>query len=172
MDDNFFIPQSPKKDSPNEVKAISELLKKFLPVFMLTMLMPMFVFFTITPPDLRFLTRADQNRELRVWFEPSTIVAKKGDSVELKVMTLFESDSVLIPSMSLAIVPQQGIVANQNSLTYKQPFKGQVIIGTVTVKPTKSGTFSIDIPKEQVQVNNYKESLTIITTPGRVIVNQ
>lgn len=144
--------------------------KKFIPVFLLFMLLPFFVAFVINPPEIRFFTGAggEENR-LRVWIEPSSVVVNAGGGVELTIMADFESDEKLISGLKVGVAAPGGVSLSSMSVVADKPFRGQMMIGTVQATALKSGTYEVKIPKELVEAEVTSGPLEIIVGSANLV---
>jgi hypothetical protein len=168
MDYHFITNEERKIKSFTLVK----MLKKFMPVILLSLILPFFVAFTITPPKLKFLTRADSELNLRIWLEPSSVVVEPNHEVEMKVMAKFESDQKLIPSISMEIKAPEAVEIEKKEIAHKIPFKGEVQIGSVKVKSAMAGKYQIEIPEDSIKIVALDEALSIETNPANLFVSE
>lgn len=145
-------------------------LKNFFPIFLLVATLPFLLGLVLSPSKLKFLTRADQQDVLRIWFEPSTIVTGFNQEAELILVARFESESSLIPAITVKLDPAGPIVLDRETVSYKIPFKGKVVLGSVIVRPLKGGTLEIKIPSSEVIIEAQKDPIEIITSSAKVVV--
>lgn len=166
MDYHFVLPndEAPK---PSQTLGFGRLLKKLTPVFVLAAILPVFLIVALSPPDLKFLTRADSDAELRIWFEPAQIVTSPGKSTTLKVYAQFESDSHVLPGVSFR--PISNGVQLQGEISYLKPFNGEIELGEIQVIATTSGSFEVMIPQDMVETA-YTNPLVVVTSPARIHV--
>lgn len=148
---------------------LSSFLKFFLPIFLISAILPIFLFFVIRPPDIDFLTQADVERELRIWFEPPNVVTAVGKPVFVNVVASFDSESMLIPSISFNLSADQSLLLSESIVTYTNPFKGRINLASLSIKPTKAGKFMVSIPTEGIKTG-LSETLRISTSPVTLVV--
>jgi|GEM_PF-3431737 len=170
MDFHFWYDESGKSSRLQGFEAL-DFIKKFLPVFVLFFFLPFLVMLVMRPSELRFIGRADQNDELRMWLEPSTVVMESGDSTTLKVVASFEHESRVIPALTYKVVPVGFLKPDRMDFRYQKPFRGQVTLGEVVITGLQAGDFEVSIPKESIEVENYDYPLEIVTSSSRIIVN-
>lgn len=169
MDYHFIAPSDKKhKKSLSLSDKTMGFLRRLLPVFLLAAILPAVLYFVSMPPDLRFSPRADSESELRIWLEPAQVISSPNRQVTLSVKALFESESLLIPSITV-VAESDGLEVG-NKLEYLRPFKGQVELGEMTITTSESGSFVVDIPTEKVEITAFTAPLTIITSPARIQV--
>ncbi|QQS39039.1 hypothetical protein IPM62_00255 [Candidatus Woesebacteria bacterium] len=168
MDYHFIVPKDKPEKRRYDLKIVS-FTKKLLPVFLLAAILPAFIFFITTPPNLRFSPQAQSDAELRLWFEPGNVVVSRGNEVDLKVIAMFESDSLIIPSIAINIA-SNGIITKNQTIDYQRPFKGQVELGVVTVLAEESGNISVEIPLEDIQITAFDKPLQIFSSPAQIVV--
>ena len=170
MDYHFTLPNESDESShsSNSSLKLGKLVKRLTPLFLLAAILPLFLFFISSPADVKFLTRASRESELRIWFEPSQIVSRTNSPIELKVFANFESES-LMPGVEL--VAQSDDLQVQGEVTYLKPFNGQIEIGTVSVMTgSEIGIFEVQIPSELVSPTAFEGELDIITSSATIRV--
>lgn len=145
-----------------------KLFKRFIPIFGLSLFLPFLLFFAISPPKFDFTPRANQPQELRLWFEPSSVVAKVGQPTKVKLMGLVENDLEPIHSISINLNPTKNVSVTPSQIVYSDAFTGRTILQVIEITPTAAGEFSIQIPKDKV-VTSVGE-VNIITSPLQMIV--
>ncbi len=170
MDVHFVLPKDSEKKEKTAIDPvqINRFLKRLIPVFFLSAILPMFLFLVSFPSDLQFLTRAGKKPELRIWTEPSQILVDKNRELELNVYAQYESES-LLPGVSL-IAKSDGLDVS-GDITYLKPFRGQVKLGTLIVNSgSQSGKFVIAIPGDSVEIAALNSPLEIITGTTTIYV--
>lgn len=166
MDYHFVLPkdEAPTSSQPT---GVGRLIKKLAPVFVLAAILPVFLVVALSPTDLKFLTRADSDAELRIWFEPSQIITSPGKTTSLKVYAQFESDSQVLPGVSFRPV-SEGLHV-QGEISYLKPFNGEIELGEIEVIAPTSGSFEVTIPQDTVETA-YTNPLAIVTSSARIHV--
>jgi hypothetical protein len=168
MDYHFLKPKS--SDELDSTPNFQKLFGRFLPVFLLAAFLPFLIGLVIVPPKIGFLTRADTDAELRVWFEPANIVMTNGSEAELAVVANFEADNKLIPEIGLSFRTLGGISLSSSNLTRSIPFSGKVTIGKVTVRATDKGRGVVSIPVETIKITAFEDPLKISTGDANIVV--
>lgn len=168
MDFHFTIPEDTSPSNSRSGPKFGMLFKRLTPLFVLSAVLPLFLFFVSSPADLKFLTRADRAAELRVWLEPANIVAHPNDTIELKVFANFESDTKLLPGITLTATSVGIPVVGE--ITYLRPFNGKVELGTITATPSLIGMYEIIIPEESIQVTAFDDPLLIKTSTAKLFI--
>lgn len=140
------------------------LFKQFLPVFVVAALLPVGLAVVLNPQGLTIFSRAQKSQELRLWLEPPTLKVRPGERIKLSVMAEFADDTKLIPTLSLIIESDASVQINPAAISYNKPFRGSLKIATITVTPTQTGVFSVNIPQEKV-ITTALEAVHIITSP-------
>lgn len=161
---DFHLVSEPEPKQKQTKLSFRSLFSRFLPLFMLAMILPFFLMITISPEPTRltFLTRADRAPELRIWFEPSTIIVSAGQTAKLQVVALFESDKKFLPGLEVEI--------NNQTLSYKKPFKGQVVLGEISVPTNTAGKLSIPIVQDKIRLTAFTDTVTFVTSPATILV--
>ena len=168
MDYHFILPNDKGDETSNKGSFFSSL-KRLLPVFILAALLPGFIYFVSTPPDVRFSTRANTDGVLRIWLEPSQSVASVDKSLSFEVVGRFEGGDGIIPSLSVE-ARSDGLLLFTPTVSHKRPFAGEVVLGTIEAQTEKSGVYQVTLPEELVEVVAYDKPLSIVTTGATVHV--
>lgn len=153
-----------------QVKRRSVLSPVVIGVFMLTAILPFLLLVFYSGQTFNFISQADEKSELRVWLTPTQVVASPGREVEFSVMAHYDHSNVLIPTISIGIDSAGIPVVGSSTVFRPTPFKGEVLIGKVTIKPTKSGTYSVGALKDKIVIAPLVPDIDIIVTPAKVIV--
>ncbi|MFA6271172.1 MAG: hypothetical protein WC657_08275 [Candidatus Paceibacterota bacterium] len=121
----------------------------FLSLVVAAALLPVALMGVLNPEGLRFVTRADQPNEMRVWIEPAEVITRPGIKVKLTVMGNFESETSLVPEFK-GTIKSEGIEATPTEISYKEPFRGAVALGTFYVVAKQAGQFEVKIDEGSV----------------------
>lgn len=170
MDTHFVRPKDEGVRRSSDFGNLSKILKSFLPIFVLSAMLPFLIGFVVSPPDIGFLTRADSSSELRVWLEPANVVMSRGSEASFTVVASFESDTMLIPEISLNIVGGPSLSVNNPNLSYSIPFSGKVELGKVTVAALESGQATLTIPEDSIIITAFDSPLEITTGAANIVV--
>lgn len=172
MDYHFLKPQglAPNRgyNSGNALK----ILGRFLPLFLLAAILPFLIGMVVAPPNIGFLTRADEPAILRVWLEPANMLLSPGSTGELTVISQFDGEGRLIPEISLTVAARGGVVISGEKITHSIPYEGRVELGKVYVRGVSSGEAVVSIPKEDIRITAFSGPLEINTGDAKVIVRQ
>lgn len=172
MEYHFLKPKAKASEPRINTKNILKVLGRFLPVFVLAAALPFLIGFVAAPPDISFLTRADEAQELRVWLEPANVILRPGSSTELSVVAQFDGDGKLIPEISLSIVSEGGVTLENENITHSIPFSGRAEIGKVTVRAASVGQAVVSIPKENILITAFEGPLEVSVGKANIIVRQ
>lgn len=155
------------KPKPRKKSIVSPVL---FAVFLLASILPFLLLIFFSGQTFNFISKADEKSELRVWVTPSQIVASKGTEIELKVMAQYDHANVFIPSVSIAMDTQGLPSIGSTTVTKLTPFKGEALIGTFSVKPTKSGTYVVSPLKSKIVITPAIQDIDLIVTPAKIVV--
>jgi len=146
-------------------------LKQFIPVFVLAMFLPFFVFLILKPPQLKFFSGATGEKvEFRVWIEPQTVVASVGREVEMRVMGSFVSERDSVLAVSLVVGGSDGSLAfDKREVAFKEPFSGETELGVVKVTPLKTGEYELEIDPRQVEVMTSGVEVEVVGGRARLV---
>jgi hypothetical protein len=122
----------------------------FLSLVVAAALLPVALMGVLNPEGLRFVTRADQPNEMRVWIEPAEVITKPGIKVKLTVMGNFESETSLVPEFKGTVKSDTGIEITPTEISYKEPFRGAVALGTFYAVAKQDGQFEVKIDEDSV----------------------
>jgi hypothetical protein len=132
---------------------------------------PLFVIAAILPYILNVAfsyTSAARSNEVRIWFEPESIVTKINQPTTVAVMAGFDDDTRLIGAVNATIAASSQLSLSQNHIAYTTPFRGNVELTKLTFTPNSPGTYTIDVPRQTTTTS--LSDMNIITTPVTVIV--
>jgi hypothetical protein len=133
-----------------ETMAKPRLGSMFFSLIVAAALLPVALMGVLNPDGLRFVTRADQPNEMRVWIEPAEVITKPGVIVRLTVMGNFESETSLVPEFKGTLKADAGIQLSPAEVVYKEPFRGAVALGTVTAIAKQDGQFEVKVDENSV----------------------
>lgn len=166
MDYHFVTSDENLKPSPGS-RSSFKFLKRFLPLFALSAILPLFLYVALAPRQLTFSSKASEN-ELRIWFDPHSVVMKPGENYTFDVIVSSESTDKLISNLSLNFSADTNISYSPSTLSHQEPFSGKIKAGQVNITARKSGKYELTIPPESV-VFNTKE-VQVITSPASIEV--
>lgn len=150
--------------------SLSELLRGFWPLFLLAAVLPVLSFGVSSTAPFSLFTRADAPNSMRVWMEPSTIIAYTNQEVTIHLMAELDKPKSLLPSFSTQIVANDpSIQINTPVVSFMKPFGGRIVVGDITIKPTQPGTYSLMLPKDQIKTGQIYPD-TIDTGNATIIV--
>lgn len=141
--------------------------RQFLPVFLIAAVLPIMLFVALSPESITFSSKAAKATEIRVWFEPSSIIANPNQQIELSVMAAFDAESGLLPSLKTQLTSDPGLVLSSSEIVSNRPFKGRTVLEKITVSAKKMGTYTIEIPKESVTTS--LSGQVLVETSGATI---
>lgn len=145
-------------------------LKKFIPLFALAIFLPMVVIAATAPGKNLIESQAGNERELRVWIEPSTLIIAKDKSVKVKVVAQYDTETKVIPFLGGKLVASDAsIVEVVNSFEYSKPFSGTISVGEVEVKALKAGSATLAIDQATLDMR-LPTKLETITSNSTIIV--
>ncbi len=155
--------------NPRQIKkrGISPVL---LGVILLTAILPFLLLFFYSGQTFSFISQADEKSELRVWVTPAQVIASRGSEIELSVMAHYDHSNVLIPTISIGLDTSGISTVGASTVSRTTPFKGEVLIGKVIVKPTKSGVYTVSALKERIVIKPLIPDIDIIVTPSKITV--
>jgi hypothetical protein len=135
----------------------------------LGILLPVLLFGATNKKIYTLFSRADDPKTLRVWLEPKTVLTSPGKEVVLSVMVALDKEGDLLPSVSVPLVADAGMSVSSSRVVYTKPFGGSLSIGSVRVHANEKGTYTLSIPKEQLDTAGILVP-SITTDVARVIV--
>lgn len=167
MDYHFAYSQEPTPNkSTNQIA--KKMIKTFLPVFALAAALPLFLILAVGPQRLNFNSKASQN-ELRIWFDPPSVVAKPGQAIKLNVIASNESSDKLVHSLKIPININPSLSITPLEVGYQEPFSGRVNIGSIAVIAKNQGSFTIEIDPKNVSLNT--NEVQVITSPATITIS-
>ncbi|RJR30114.1 hypothetical protein C4564_00965 [Candidatus Microgenomates bacterium] len=170
MDFHFTYVKEEIAGGRKKHRKLTHIARLFLPVFLLSAILPFFLMFVLNPPKLGFFTQADTAPVLRIWFTPSKIVSSQGRDVELKVYASFESDGLLLPEVDFRLVSSGQVVLLSDSLKYPRPFRGEIEAGVIKVRTLAPGVAIVSIDPEDVKLGFLDTKVEIKTSPATITV--
>lgn len=168
MDFHFYEANS-SSSSTKSTRSLKRTLSWFVPVFALAAILPALLVLVTNPVTLRFQSQAASN-ELSLWLTPENVEAKVGETVTLRVVGFFDSDTKLIPSLTVPIIVDGSGAIENKTIEYKVPFRGQVTLGEVKIYALKAGTIVISADTDSVVAHAYSDPLPITHSSATIIV--
>ena len=83
-------------------------------------------------------------------------------------MANFESDTTLIPAITVQLTASEGLIVDNPVVERKIPFKGKVALGTVQIGAQSPGEYKLEINKNNIEIRAFETDLQIITQPSVV----
>jgi hypothetical protein len=106
--------------------------------------------------------------QLRVWAEPSDIIAAPGKPITVTLFATYENGYRLLRSSDVVMIPPEGVTVTPGEFHDQTPFSGSKTIGTATIIVNASGTFSIPLSASGKNIEN--ASVVTMSTPISVVV--
>lgn len=164
MDYHFAISEdTPKKKNTS----LGSIIKVFLPVFAISAVLPVFLFYLINPPKYDFTPQASQTNEIRVWFEPQSVETKPGQLVHLNLVASMEDEKSLVTSLKFRLNSDPSLIVTPSEIFYKQPFSGRVILGSIDIAANTPGQFKLQIPAQSIETT---ANFNVITGTADILV--
>lgn len=148
---------------------LAKLVPRFLPVILLVVPVPFLLIAITGPSRLTLTTRAQNRAELRLWLTPASLMSAVGRTAKFEVTAEFGNETDFVPVLSLLVAGDPKLGIAPIPLNYPVPFRGRVVVGTVTVTPLESGRFQLFIPPASV-TTSLLPSAKIITSGASLIV--
>lgn len=142
---------------------VPSVIKKFLLIFGLALVLPFMLTMLSKPETLTFLTRAERELKLNIWFEPSGVITNTGQEVEVDVMASFESEVTLLNYIKVNFVDVEGVSILPNFIVNQRPFRGIVKIGSLSFTPLAPGSYEIAVERDNVALEVNKGDVEIQT---------
>ncbi len=161
MDYHFFV-----SDKFVDQKKV---LRKFLPVFLIFLTLPFLLLLANRPSSLRFLAKARDRNELRVWMEPRTYLVNVGQPFELGVVASFEGPQA-VSALRLELNSGEFFVVDKSFLELTRPFRGKTKVGNIKVTALKKGSYNFGFLEGGVKALGFGDELQIVTSSVRVVV--
>lgn len=136
----------------------SHFFRRFTPLFIVAAILP-----AVLNTAFSF-TQAERSDEVRVWFEPESVIMQKNVPVQLTVMASFDDDTRYITAFTAHFETDQAVTISPQTLSYPTPFRGTTTLGTITVVGNKSGTYALTIPENEVTTSFGKEIVARTST--------
>ena len=130
----------------------AQLRKFFLPMLVMAALLPLSLMAVVFGFSDQLFPKADEPNTLRVWLEPTAILAKKGQPVTLTVMAALDNSTVIISALNLGVTVDPNVTISPSTVSYSRPLQGQASVGTIQFVPATSGKYILSIPTENVIV--------------------
>jgi hypothetical protein len=138
------------------------------PVFLVVALLPTLVVLTSGSRSLNLFTRAAGTSQLRLFFEPTTVITRVNQPAKLTLSAGFDSGSKIIPGFSATFSQDKSISVYPARIEYKTPFRGRVFAESIEVIAATVGTYKLEIPAEMVITN--MSDVEVRTVPATIIV--
>ena len=139
---------------------LTGIIKKFLPLFGLAIVLPFMLTLISKPDTLTFLTHAEKDLKLTLWFEPSNVISRVGQNVEVDVLASFESDATPLTYLKLDFSQVANVTFTPTFVVYEAPFRGTVKVGTLNLVAAAAGSYEISIPSSNVVLTTNLEVTT------------
>lgn len=162
MDLHFVKSKAIKKKSFNK-KAGLALLRRLSPVLLLAATLPFLLALVLSPQQISFLTRANSEPELSIWFEPSRVRASDGYEVEISVWARFSEDNLTIPEISFPIRARGSVLIRDSEIKYNRPFSGKTRLGSVFVRYEGDQEAGLFIDKSDIKIEPFGRPIEILT---------
>ena len=143
-------------------------LKRFSAVFILSAFLPIGLFLVLSPQNYDLFSRAERNLELRLWFEPRSLIIKPQQPIKIKLVGEFMDETAIIGGLNVKL--QSDIFQlTPAEIVYTKPFRGRLVLAEITLTATQTGEFSLEILQENVRINS-KDSVSLVTGSTTVAV--
>lgn len=167
MDYHFFTTSQTEKRKDSN---IGRVLKLFVPVFAVSALMPVFLFYFLNPPKYDFTPQASELNKVRIWFEPQTLSTQVGKQAKITLFASIEDETRLVQSINLSLIGPANVNVNPSNIIYTTPFNGKVILSEIEFFSFNEGSYELSINPKDIQIIGEYEvvtnSATIHVTPN------
>jgi len=132
--------------------SVAALLQSFWPLFLISAFLPILFFSVQTKSSSVFslFSRADSPSSIHIWLEPSTIIARAGQPVTVRMVAELDKPQNLLSSLTSTVTSEPPLDIQPNQIEYTKPFGGKIVLGTMTVTSQEPGTYTLKIPKETI----------------------
>lgn len=148
---------------------LAKLLSRFIPIILVVLPIPILLIALNSTSRFTLFSRAQNRAELRLWLTPASLMSAAGRAAKFEVTAEFENETDFVPVLSLLVAGDPKLGIAPIPLNYPVPFRGRVVVGTVTVTPLESGRFQLFIPPASV-TTSLLPSAKIITSGASLIV--
>lgn len=131
-------------------------------------ILPVVLWGVVSGQPNKLISKADQASELRVWFEPSDIKMKKGETTDVSIMAGYDDETKIIPRLEMNISSIKGLAITPASINYKNAFNGSVNVATIKVKAENTGSFEVNVPDSGIYTGI--NDLKAIIYPAKIVV--
>lgn len=142
--------------------------KIFFSMAFLAGFLPVMIWLVVSKGQFNLVSKADENRQIRLWVEPPEIVMSAGQTYTFNLFAQANQDNLLIPSINLNTFTQEGLTIINPQHSYTSAFGGKTVVGTVEVIAEIPGTYSIYIDEPSVDVG--LKGIPVVSAPAKVIV--
>jgi len=160
MDYNFVEPNDSVGNSGFDKKKVLNFVKKISPVMVVSAILPVFLFFLYNPPETTFAPQASASPELRIWFEPSSLVMSRGSSYDVGVYASIDQKSdFVVQRLSFDLDAPSGLIFGRGNYSFETPFAAEQMVGTISVNPTTEGEHIVSITEGSVDFEPFSADL-------------
>ncbi len=149
--------------SPLEMFSWSRFFRRFAPLFIVSAILPVILNAAFS------FTQAERSNEIRLWFEPETVVVKPHQQATITLMAAFEDDTRFMSSLTVPLSASVGLATAPQKVVYDKPFRGTISISKISISATAPGQYLINIPAQTV-ATSYGSEISAVTSPATIIV--
>lgn|SRR3989344_2512370 len=142
-------------------------LKRYASWFVIAAILPIVVFAATNREAYTLNSQAAQSPQVRIWIEPSRVVALVGKPVKFKVYADFESSKKLVNGITVSLSGGAGLRIAPATLSYLSPFQGRVSVGEFSLTSQSAGTSDITIVAEAKDAAG--QPVDVITSPTTIV---
>lgn len=143
-------------------------LKKFSLLFLLAAVLPVLLI-GFQSGQFTFFSQASKQPELRIWFEPSSIVVEMGEEVSVKVVAEFIENNKLVTGILANVTGDSNLNIDPQNFAYTVPFQGRSVVAEINFVPSVPGTYTVDLENVDIQTP-LKDPVQLVTSPLTLMV--
>ncbi len=124
--------------------------------------LPVILAGALSQNGFRTFTKASGNNDLRIWIEPSAVVAHTGQTVKLRIMAEYEDYENPLPKLDVTARLDSGLSTINNQISYDSSFNGKKQIGILEVVARETGEQKVWL--DELSVDTGLPNLNVVTT--------
>ncbi len=164
--------QESQPNTPTDLKKyigqVKKITGKLFPLVFVVAVLPALVVLTASFKSLSLSSSAKGGSQLRLFFEPKIVTTKVNEPVKLRLTAAYDTGDKLASGFSAVLTGDSSLKIFPQRVEHKLPFRGRVFGETIEVIPQRSGTFTLEIPVDQVVSGT--ADMQVVTIPATIIV--
>ena len=148
---------------------LGKIIRPFIPIFVLVAILPVFIAISRRPTDVHLNSQAGSN-ELSVWIEPHNAIMDHTKTMKLTVKAHFENENNFLPGIKVPVSISGPAALESATVIYGKPFRGEVVLGEITVIPQKAGSVIVSINPTSVVSEAFSSPINVSVSKANIEV--